>query len=86
MTAERDDLVAQRDALVADRNNLVAQRAAHAADYAKLEAKLAHVTADHRDAVAQLDHVIGSTTWKLTGPVRNLVEHMRSQRPTKRVG
>lgn len=83
MTAERNDLVAQHEALTTDRNDLLAQRNALAADSANLEARLADLAAEQKQARAGLDQLVSSTSWKLTRPMRTVVEHVRNlKRPT----
>lgn len=87
MTAERNELAAQHEALTADRNDLLAQRNAIAADCANLEARLADLAAEQKQALARFDHLVNSTSWKLTRPVRTVVENVRSlKRPAKRQG
>ena len=78
MTAERNELAAQHEALTADRNDLLAQRNAIAADCANLEARLADLAAEQKQALARFDHVVNSTSWKLTRPMRTVVENVRN--------
>ena len=78
MTAERNELVAQHEALTTDRNDLLAQRNALAADNAKLEARLADLAAEQKQALAGFDQFVNSTSWKLTRPMRTVVEHVRN--------
>lgn len=78
MTAERNELAAQHEALTADRNDLLAQRNAIAADCANLEARLADLAAEQKQALARFDHVVNSTSWKLTWPMRTVVENVRN--------
>jgi hypothetical protein len=78
MTAERNELVAQHEALTTDRNDLLAQRNALAADNAKLEARLADLAAEQKQALAGLDQFVNSTSWRLTRPMRTVVEHVRN--------
>ena len=78
MTAEHNELAARHEALTADRNDLLAQRNAIAADCANLEARLADLAAEQKQALARFDHVVNSTSWKLTWPMRTVVENVRN--------
>ena len=78
MTAERNELVAQHEALITDRNDLLAQRNALAADCANLEARLADLAVEQKQALARFDHLVNSTSWKLTWPMRTVVGNVRN--------
>lgn len=84
LRTEREDLLAHRDALTADRDALIAERDALTAERSALERRLTEAAADRQHARAQVDHLVGSTSWKLTRPMRTLVGRLRRLRPSER--
>lgn len=65
--AERDAAQAERDAAHAERNAAFIERDAALADRDRARDAA-------RDAAAMLDRVTSSTAWRLTGPVRRLLQ------------
>lgn len=84
LKTEREGLLARRDALTADRDGLIAERDALTAERSALERRLAEAAADRQHAHARIDHLVGSTSWKLTRPMRTLVGRLRRLRPSAR--
>ena len=80
LVAQRDALQAERTALLTKQTDLVAQRDALQAERTKLELRLVDVVAEHELALERVDGLINSTSWKLTQPMRTVVDFVRNRK------
>ncbi|QGX96780.1 sulfotransferase family protein (plasmid) [Roseovarius faecimaris] len=89
LLGERDSLIAERDHLVTARNSLQAERDSLAAERRKLQEAMRQARQTHEAKQADLhahiaalesekDLILGSTSWKLTAPMRRVVNMLRS--------
>ena len=69
MAVERDRAVAERETAITEREMVVAER-----DRAIEERDRARAAA--HDASARLEHVTSSTAWRVTGPVRRVLQRL----------